>query len=203
MPAAIIALKLSEGLEESYEGDLIGADAGAYVLAKEGRHMKLAIGDFDSLETKEDLELIRQYADQVIALNPIKDDSDSEAAITEMMKRGYDKLILLGATGGRADHSLVNLRLAYKYPGKVILKDARNLIYACEKGTYTIEKKDYPYISFFTAEKAEITLEGMKYSLDHRSISLLDLYTLSNEITGTEGTLIVHEGKVLVIQCRD
>ena len=30
-----------------------------------------------------------------------------------------------------------------------------------------------------------------------------DIYTLSNEIEGEEGILEVHEGLVLVMQCRD
>ncbi len=198
---ALIALKLHDDFH-SLQGDFIGADKGALELAELGIHMKLAIGDFDSIE-KEDLNKIRAYADEVIELNPVKDDTDSEAAIHAAMDRGYEEVWLCGATGGRMDHSLINLRIAMKYPGVVWLHDEHNLIHAVEKGDYTIHKQDYSYISFFTDTKAVVTLEGFAYPLDHRTLTQQDLYTVSNEIKGDTGILHVQEGKVLIMQTKD
>lgn len=198
---ALIALKLHDDFK-SLKGDFIGADKGALELADLGIHMKLAIGDFDSIE-KADLNKIRSYADEVVELNPIKDDTDSEAAIHAAMDRGYDEVWLCGATGARMDHSLINLRIAMKYPGIVWLHDEHNLIHAVKEGDYTIHKEDYPYISFFTDTKAVITLDGFAYPLDHRMLTPQDLYTVSNEIKGDTGILHVHEGEVLIMQTKD
>lgn len=198
---ALIALKLHDDFK-SLDGDFIGADKGALELAELGIHMKLAIGDFDSIE-KTDLNKIRAYADEVVELNPIKDDTDSEAAIHAAMDRGYDEVWLCGATGARMDHSLINLRIAMKYPGIVWLHDEHNLIHAVKEGDYTIHKEDYSYISFFTDTKAMITLDGFAYPLDHRKLTPQDLYTVSNEIKGDTGILHVHEGKVLIMQTKD
>lgn len=198
---ALIALKLQDDFK-SLDGDFIGADKGALELADLGIHMKLAIGDFDSID-KADLKKIRAYADEVVELNPIKDDTDAEAAIHAAMDRGYDEIWLCGATGARMDHSLINLRIAMKYPGIIWLHDRCNLIHAVKEGDYTISKKEYPYISFFTDTKAVITLDGFAYPLDHRTLTQQDLYTVSNEITGDTGILHVHEGKVLVMQTKD
>lgn len=198
---AVIALKLADFLPD-VEADYIGADKGALFLAQQGIHMKLAIGDFDSV-TESDIQKIQNYTDELIRLNPVKDDSDSEAAILAASERGYDEIWLAGATGGRMDHSLVNIRLAYKYPEKVWLCDDQNLIYTLCPGRHEISKGSFPYISFFTEEGAEVTLEGFRYPLKDRKLTGQDLYTVSNEINEEEGTVIVRKGIVLVMQCRD
>lgn len=198
---AVIALKLADCLPE-VEGDYIGADKGALYLAQKGIQMKLAIGDFDSVQ-ESDIALIRQHTDELIRLNPVKDDSDSEAAILAALERGYDEIWLCGATGGRMDHSLVNVRLALKYPGKVWLYDDQNLIYTLCRGSYQIKKGDYSYISFFTQDGAEITLDGFRYPLENRRLKETDLYTVSNEILKDTGNVTVSDGIVLVMQCRD
>lgn len=198
---AVIALKLADFLPD-IEADYIGADKGALYLAEHGIHMKLAIGDFDSVE-ESDIREIGRYTDELIRLNPIKDDSDSEAAILAAIDRGYDEIWLAGATGGRMDHSFVNIRLALKYPGKVWLCDDQNLIYTICPGTHLISKGKYPYISFFTEEDAVITLDGFRYPLNRRELTRKDLYTVSNEMTESTGKVIVEKGTVLVMQCRD
>lgn len=195
----ILALTLADGLPE-LAGDWIGVDRGALVLANAGRHMKLAIGDFDSVK-ESDMAIIQSHTDELIRLNPIKDDSDSEAAIRLVSRRGYDQIQVLGALGGRIDHELVNLRLCMEFAGQVILLDKRNRIEAFPQGTYRI-RKDYHYVSFF-ADDTVISLEGFRYPLRERRMTKKDLYGLSNEITGEEGVLTVHSGKVLMICSRD
>ncbi len=198
---AVIVLSYAAWIPE-LDADYIGADRGAWILAEKGIRMKKAIGDFDSV-SHEQMALIEQYSDTVIRLNPIKDDSDSEAALRDALEQGYEKIIMAGALGGRADHSLVNLRLVCRHPGRLVLADAQNLIYACAEGTHRIGRKDYAYISFFARDTAVITLQGMRYPLERQEIAYDDLYTLSNEILAEEGVLQVHSGTVLVIQSRD
>ena len=198
---AVIALKLTEDLPD-IEADYIGADAGALILADRGIHMKAAIGDFDSVHP-EDMEKIRSSADEVVILNVIKNDTDCEAAVTYAIKQGYEKIYVVCRMGGRMDHTYVNFRLALKYPGRVILYDNQNRIEAYEKGRYVLKKENYRYLSVFADTKACITLSGMKYPLENRTITSDDIYTVSNEILAEEGILEVHEGKVLLMQCRD
>ena len=71
----------------------IGVDKGALTLARNGKRMLLAIGDFDSVE-ESDLSCIKDYSDTFIQLNPIKDDTDSEAAVMYAIEKGYQKIHL-------------------------------------------------------------------------------------------------------------
>ena len=198
---AVIALKLCDGLPD-IEADYIGADAGALWLARRGIRMKLAIGDFDSV-SESDMTLIGDMSEQVIRLNPIKNDSDSESALRHAAEMGYEKIWLACSMSGRMDHTYVNFRLAMMFPGQAVLYDRQNRIMACGPGRHVISRDGYGYFSVFASEKACISLAGMKYPLDHTVIGPDDIYTLSNEIEGEEGILEVHEGLVLVMQCRD
>ncbi len=184
------------------ECDYVGVDQGSFILAERGISMRFAIGDFDSTAT-ESMELIEQFSERIIRLNPIKDDSDSEAALTECENLGYDKIILCGALGGRIDHEIVNLRLAKRYAGKLRIEDEKNRIEWLTPGSYTIHKDDYTYISFFTDGEVKLTLSGFKYPLDHAVISEKDLYTLSNEINENTGVLDFEGAPLLMIQSKD
>lgn len=199
---AVIALKLCGKVDYRSDVDYIGADKGALVLADQGIPMVLAVGDFDSVSDDE-FTRIEKASDEVIRLNPIKDDADSEHAVSEAKRRGYEKVILLGAAGRRIDHTIVNLRLALKYAGFVWLEDDYNRIHAVSEGTYVFRKDGYPYISFFTQEGALVSLEGFQYPLCDRELTSMDLYTVSNELVREEGRLIVKRGKILIIESRD
>ena len=180
----------------------IGVDKGALTLARNGKRMLLAIGDFDSVE-ESDLAYIKEYSDTLIQLNPIKDDTDSEAAVMYAIENGYHKIYLYGGLGGRLDHAMINLRLVSRFPETVYLYDQNNLIYSLAEGVHSIDKHDYTYISFFTEDEAIISLEGFKYPLDKQQLTNKDTYTTSNEILEDKGIITVHVGKVTVIQSKD
>lgn len=197
----IIACKLIDEITPE-DCDYIGVDKGALFLARQGIHMVCAIGDFDSVE-QEDLKLIHQFSREVVCLNPIKDDTDAQAAIEKADSLGYQQMEILGATGGRIDHELINLRLTMQYPGRVILKDDRNLIMAYPAGTHHVKADDYPYFSFFTQSEDVLTLHGFAYPLERRRITCYDLYTVSNQLIGETGTFINEKNPVLLIRSRD
>ena len=180
----------------------IGVDKGALTLARNGKRMLLAIGDFDSVE-ESDLAYIKEYSDTLLQLNPIKDDTDSEAAVMYAIEKGYQKIHLYGGLGGRLDHAMINLRLVSRFPETVYLHDQNNFIYSLAEGVHSIDKRDYTYISFFTEDKATISLEGLKYPLDKQQLTNKDTYTTSNEILEDRGIVTVHAGKVTVIQSKD
>ena len=180
----------------------IGVDKGALTLARNGKRMLLAIGDFDSVE-ESDLAYIKEYSDTLIQLNPIKDDTDSEAAVMYAIEKGYQKIHLYGGLGGRLDHAMINLRLVSRFPETVYLHDQNNFIYSLAEGVHSIDKRDYTYISFFTEDKATISLEGFKYPLDKQQLTNKDTYTTSNEILEDRGIVTVHAGKVTAIQSKD
>ena len=202
MRDCVVVLKLADHLPQFRDVDYIGADKGALFLARKKIRMAFAIGDFDSVSENE-RGLIELYSDEVIALNPVKNNSDSEAAVDEAIRRGYRRIYIAGATGGRLDHEIVNIRLCWKYPDRVILFDDKNYTRALGEGAHRINKNGYQYLSLFAENECEISLNGFKYELDHRVITERDLYGLSNEILGETGEIYVHRGSVLTVQTND
>lgn len=202
MRDCVIFLKLADKIPEIKNADYIGADKGALFLAKKKLPMAFSIGDFDSV-SENDRSWIELYSDEVIELNPVKDNSDSEAAVDEAIRRGYRMIYIVGATGGRLDHEIVNIRLCYKYPDRVVLINDKNFAVAFGEGSHRIQKSGYQYVSLFAGNECEISLNGFKYQLDHRVLNEKDLYGLSNELTGESGEIFVHRGSVLVVQTSD
>lgn len=197
----VVYLTLADQVIET-DGTVAGADRGALFLARQGIRMDLALGDFDSVEA-EDMDLIHAFSKEVIRLNPVKDDSDSEAIARELFHRGFEQLILVGAFGGRADHSYVNLKLAERYPGRIVLMNRQNKAVVLKKGTYQVAKEEYSYISFFALTDSVITLHGMKYPLCEKLLNPSELYGLSNEILKEQAEVIIHSGLILMMQTRD
>lgn len=181
--------------------DIIGVDYGAYLCAKQGLKMKLAIGDFDSC-CNEEFQLIQNSCDQIIKLPCEKDDTDSEYAIKFAYSLGYQKLYLYGCLGGRVDHELANLYLLMKRDYNLVLMNETNIISKLNVGIHHIKKK-HTYLSLIPLEACCISLKGMKYPLDHHLIREDQLLTISNEIINEEGIVEIHQGKMLCIQASD
>lgn len=180
------------------QGDLIGVEMGAYYCATHKLSMMIACGDFDSV-TDDQKALIQASTDQFIELDPVKDLTDLEYALS--LCSSYDVITVYGGLGRRLDHELVNLFLAYHDP-RIILMDKRNKIQCFTQGTTSFQQGDYKYFSVLPLEAAKISLTGFQYPLADQDLKPFDTYLTSNEIIDI-GTLTVHEGKVLVVQSND
>lgn len=180
--------------------DYIGVDKGASILLEKKIPMALAIGDFDSINQQMYDSLLNSDV-KLVKLNPIKDDSDCEAAIS-YLKNQYDKLYILGATGGRLDHFLANYKLLEYCDEQLVLVDEQNIIKRLKKGRHLVEGENQ-YISFFTDQETIITLKGFKYPLTKRLIDQKTIYCLSNELVDSEGEIIIDKGQVVMFQSWD
>ena len=83
--------------------------------------------------------------------NPIKDYTDSELMIRTIFNEYHvDSLVILGATGGRIDHFLVNLFMILnpeirKFAEKITILDRQNKIQFCDSGNFEIKRDHYFY----------------------------------------------------------
>ena len=89
-------------------GTIAAADGGLKFLKSVGRRAHLWVGDGDSLG---DPASWSPWYDEALRLDSEKDDSDTDAAVAEALRRGADEVWLLGGGGGRLDHWWSNLRL--------------------------------------------------------------------------------------------
>jgi thiamine pyrophosphokinase len=200
-----------------HKQDFVAAvDAGLEACERAGLVPDLITGDFDTVNPA----VLSAYRDRsgirIEKYNPVKDKSDLELAVEKLGEAGFRKILVLGALGKRADHTLSNIRLIC-FCGKkninVILLDSRNRISchvpSAERGARNeirISRKQQwgKYVSFFAVGKGiTLTLQGFRYPLTG-DILLPDAspsFAVSNEITGGEGTVLFEgqEGSSLIV----
>lgn len=180
-------------------GDYFGIDRGAFIALHQGITLKAAIGDFDSVSDAE--RSILEENCPMIVLPVHKNETDSEAAVKHVLSLGYDSIILYGGLGGRIDHELANLRLMTQRHYPLKLMNEHNQLEVLTQGTYTIPKTR-KYLSFLALEPSCISEEHVAYPLDHQTVDMQDIYTISNEMEDV-ALVTIHKGRVLMIQSDD
>ncbi len=193
------------------ENDLwVGVDRGVYTLLTHNIKPLIAFGDFDSV-SNEELKFIEGQVEEMKRFMPEKDETDMELALNWAIEQSPEQIRIFGATGGRLDHLLANVQLLVKpfMEGKnvnIFLIDRQNILALKGPGSYTLEKRlDKKYISFvpLTLDVKGITLNGFKYPLKNRHISIGSTLCISNELISDYGTFSFSEGILLVIRSND
>ena len=172
---------------------VIAADAGYVYCRDAGIEPDLFVGDYDSSKKpKTQKELI-------------KDATDTETALTEAEKRGYKEITLLGALGGRVDHTLANLALvsqAKQRGTNLTIIDSHHKIFAVKNESVRIERKTAKYyLSVFSVGgDSVISEEGVYYPLSDYTLSPFSALGVSNEITSDEAVITVKKGTVIIVE---
>ncbi|EUJ41841.1 kinase [Brochothrix campestris FSL F6-1037] len=193
-----------------YKADYwIGIDRGALRLLNQGIMPQTALGDFDSLSTKE-LVFVREQVTTVKQYPAEKDQTDAMIGVLYALAQQPDEILIFGATGGRMDHLLANLfMLTYdEYQAAIPLTtfiDKQNRFKLYQPGKYAITKEDgMTYVAFtVVSDKVDgLTLEGFKYPLTNASYRFGSALS-SNEFIEREGVLAFSNGLILMSQSKD
>ena len=185
--------------KELVNGFVIAADRGLDYCLAAGITPELAVGDFDSAESKipEGIECVR--------VSPIKDDTDAALAADIAIERGYREIRFLCALGGRLDHTLGNISLLYYLKkkgivGKLLSEDTEVFLLMNESAKIP---NNNGFMSVFAYEcPLEISITGAKYPLDHASLTNDVTLGVSNEIISDYAELTVHKGAALIVLTR-
>ncbi len=186
----------------------IGADAGAVYIAEQGLTLETAIGDFDSVSDHQ-LTHIKHVANQVCIHPEEKNETDLELAIIHALKWGPTTILFFGVTGGRLDHTLVNVQLLYrlhKHNVHGVIIDVHNEIQLYSNGSHTVTRSDeYPYLSFIpmSAYVTNLSLQGFYYPLRKEPIQWGSTLCLSNKLLSEKGTFSFDDGILILIKSRD
>jgi thiamine pyrophosphokinase len=188
----------------------VGVDRGVFHLLSRNIVPVIGFGDFDSVSEKE-LEFIQGKIANLNRFKPEKDETDTELALNWAIEQNPSEIRLFGATGGRLDHLLANVQLLVKPLSqgssiKISIIDRNNIVYLAGPGTHTIKKiPEKKYISFvpLTLDVANLTLDGFKFPLQNRHISVGSTLCISNELINQYGTFSFSEGILIVIRSHD
>ena len=173
---------------------IICCDGSTANLVKAGFNPDAIVGDMDSLS--EDLAF--KFADRIYT-DEEQETNDLTKAVGWCSERGYNDLVIVGATGKREDHTIGNISLLAEYIASV------NIIMITDTGYFIPLLKSSGIVSFkgqqvsiFSINSGtEITSSGLKYPLKKSKITNWWEATL-NESLEVEFRLEFEKGRVIV-----
>ncbi len=177
---------------------VIACDAG-YIHAQRAEIVPdVLIGDFDSYKGE------LPGGPEIIRTKPEKDDTDTMMALKLAIKRGYRRIMLVGALGGRVDHMLANISLvafAATKGADLQIVDGHHQIFAVRNGKRRVPKSSWRNLSVFAfdTECTGVTLRGVKYPLEGATLTNTFALGVSNEFTEDVAEISVESGILIVV----
>jgi thiamine pyrophosphokinase len=171
------------------------ADGGANAAAKLGVVPDLIIGDLDSILPA----TVKKFSGVTARRIADQNSTDLEKALTWALKNGYKTVRVLGATGGRLDHTVGNLSALVKFSRKlaVTFHDADGDIFVV--GT----ERHFDVAAGTTVSLLPMTLcegvmtRGLKWELRYESLALGQREGTSNLVVSSPVTVKLRRGDLL------
>jgi thiamine pyrophosphokinase len=182
---------------------LIAADGGALPLLRAGIVPHVGIGDMDSIDAAglDELEargvVLRRFPRE-------KDETDLELALLHAAATGATAIDILGALGGRWDHTLANvalLALPELHQRRVrLLADGQTLFLIRDAAVLEGRSGDTVSLLPLAGDARGVTTRGLRYPLDDATLSFERARGVSNVLLEPPGHVSLHEGLLLVVQ---
>ena len=182
---------------------MIAADGGVLNAERLGIQPDCILGDFDSLG------YIPDGASEIYPSR--KDDTDTMLAVKRGLAKGLTEFVILGGLGGRLDHTVANfaaLDYIRTHGASGMLVDENTVVRLLEPGDEIqpvfCGVENYFSVFPYGCQSAVISMTGVEYPTEHQKFDCSFPLGVSNHVTDYEKfRMTVHEGKALVIECRE
>lgn len=179
---------------------IIAADKGYEYAEKAEVIPHIFVGDSDSISHDYSIK-----SPEIFRLKTEKDMTDTQEAVSIAIERGAKNILILGALGGRIDHTLANiqlLKLGHDHGVKIEIADRLNYITLVDSPV-SIPKKDGACLSLIPLTKCEhVSIKGVYYPLSDAIMDLGNPYGVSNEFTEDIAEINPGNGLMLVMICK-
>ena len=177
---------------------VIAADGGYPLAERLFGTPDLAVGDFDSLG-------YLPAGVETVAHPREKDDTDMALATELAIARGAGELIILGALGGRLDHTAANLQLL----ASLAVRGVRTTLVGAdgvgvtairggECAAFSASAQGTLSVLAFGGEASGVSLSGLAYPLENATLSPLRALGISNELIGKAASVSLASGILLL-----
>jgi thiamine pyrophosphokinase len=181
---------------------VIAADGGGNWLYSQGRIPDLVVGDLDSI-TSEALAAFQAHGCALQQHRPDKDETDTELALLAARERGATRIVLLGALGGRIDHTLANvllLAMPQLRGSEVSIFDGTSFLSLARKeAIISGEIGDLVSLIPWGGAVHGIRTEGLRYPLREESLCVGPARGVSNVLARPQARVTLEAGALLVI----
>jgi len=181
---------------------IICADGGANMATSHGWHPDVLVGDMDSVAPAilADLE---SSGCKVMRHSPRKDETDLELALMEAVERGATDIVVLGAIGGRVDHTIANVMLL-SMPALAgrhvrILDGDTEIALIRDAGRVHGRPGDTVSVIPIRGDARCVVTEGLEWQLNEDTLMFGYARGVSNVLTAPMASISVRDGLLLVI----
>jgi thiamine pyrophosphokinase len=187
------------------DGDwTVGADGGAGQALAWGIVPDVVIGDMDSLSAVDQAALVERGC-QFIEHPRAKDETDLELALRYAVQQGAQEIVILGALGGRLDHTLSNVLLMtlpslQGVPIRIVdgVEEAL-LVRGGEAVVLEGSAGDLVSLLPLGGDVHGVVTSGLAWPLQGQALRFGFSRGVSNEMTARAARIEVEEGFLLVI----
>lgn len=192
--AIILNYDFNRKIEQDY---IIAADGGYNRAVEKGYLPQVVVGDLDSAKNiAEGVEIIK--------FNKNKDRTDGELAIRYAITQGFRKLYIYGASGGRMDHVLYNMRLiaiaALMGVKCVICGDDFDAYYVNSTFELDVEENDLISIVPYQGKVHIISTEGLGYEINDAELDMFNTLGVSNYAVDKKVVIKIDKGDALIFK---
>jgi len=181
---------------------VVAADGGANWLVSQGRPPDVLVGDMDSVSPGV-LQALTESHRRLLRHSPRKDETDTELALLEVVAMGATHITVLGALGGRIDHTLANVQLLLMPQLKEIearIFDGCSYLWIVgPEGKIRGKIGDLVSLIPLGGSVGGITTEGLEYPLRDETLCLGAARGVSNVLVQSEARITVRWGNLLVV----
>lgn len=173
---------------------LIAVDGGVNHCHRLGLRPDLLIGDFDSAEPS----ILKNFSEVPQKRFPKdKDQTDLELALELIFHSQIEEVAVFGALQGRTDHTLSNLILLCRYPGKVVLEsDCERVFIIDRKARISTNPGQQISLIPLSGPVKGVYSQGLKWELKGKTLDK-QFISISNEATQFQVDISVQEGDLL------
>ena len=183
---------------------IICADGGANHTYKMGIIPNFIVGDLDSAEDN----IIDYYKNNNVKFEKFpskKDETDTELCIYLANKLKCEEIHIIGALGGRLDHTLANINIlsntkSLNIKSKIISEKEEVFIAIDEKVEIEGRAGDIISIIPINGDAYGVTLENLEYPLNNYNMKFGIPLGISNIMLDTKCTIKVEKGSLLIIR---
>lgn len=181
-------------------GCTVAVDGGYASLERVGIKPDFALGDFDSLGYVPDGVAVERHP-------TMKDDSDTALALDWARLKGYRRVAVYGALGGRIDHTLATCQAlvgaSKRAMQAVAVGEGSVMVPLSSRGFNVLELPAFErgVLSVFSMGDCArgVTESGLKYEVEDIDLSNDVTLGLSNEFVGKPARIRVGSGELMVI----
>ena len=184
---------------------LIAVDGGYQYLHGLGLKPDLLIGDLDSISPHLLLQL-KETPVEIIQFPTNKDQTDLELALDAAVQRGFRKIRIIAALGGRLDQTLGNIFLltAPSFKKMDVRIENGSMQAFLVRDQAVIEGKEGDLVSLIpiNGPAEDICTRGLKYPLKNEFLFIEHTRGISNVMLGNKAEIFMGKGQLLCIHTR-